>query len=327
MGEPPTPIFIFSLPRAGSTLLQRMLAAHDAIASAPEPTFLLPLLYTLKDRDVYAAYSHELAVWAIEDFAATLPNGRADYLAELREMALRLYGKSAENDEPYFVDKTPIYSLIVDDIVELFPDARFIFLWRNPLAAVASIMRSFSNGKWFVYQFDIHFYRGLFNLIDASQRYADRSCTVRYEDLIDQPDATLQSIFTYLDLPFDATILERFVDVQFEGRFGDPNAAKSTYRTLRRDSLDRWPRDLASPLRRRWCHRYLQTIGAKRLAVMGYDLDQISAELNATPRTFRHVPSDAWRMTYGWLYRTIELRQIKHKLQAVRRGERLYLHQ
>ena len=79
MGEPPTPIFIFSLPRAGSTLLQRMLAAHDAIASAPEPTFLLPLLYTLKDRDVYAAYSHELVVWAIEDFAAT-PNGRADYL-------------------------------------------------------------------------------------------------------------------------------------------------------------------------------------------------------------------------------------------------------
>lgn len=43
-----TPLFLLSLPRSGSTLAQRFLAAHDAIARASEPWILLPYLYTLR---------------------------------------------------------------------------------------------------------------------------------------------------------------------------------------------------------------------------------------------------------------------------------------
>ena len=42
-----TPVFIFSLPRSGSTLTQRVLTAHDGVASAAEPWVLLPLLQPL----------------------------------------------------------------------------------------------------------------------------------------------------------------------------------------------------------------------------------------------------------------------------------------
>ena len=43
------PIFIFSAPRSGSTLLQRVLAAHTQVATASEPWILLPLLSPLYD--------------------------------------------------------------------------------------------------------------------------------------------------------------------------------------------------------------------------------------------------------------------------------------
>ncbi|MBA3701438.1 MAG: sulfotransferase [Rubrobacteraceae bacterium] len=43
-----TPLFLLSLPRSGSTLAQRFLAAHDAIATASEPWILLPYFYTLR---------------------------------------------------------------------------------------------------------------------------------------------------------------------------------------------------------------------------------------------------------------------------------------
>src|SRR5919107_2181016 len=41
----PTPLFLLSLPRSGSTLAQRILAAHGGIATTSEPWILLPYLY------------------------------------------------------------------------------------------------------------------------------------------------------------------------------------------------------------------------------------------------------------------------------------------
>src|SRR5688500_15750036 len=65
---PPTPLFLLSLPRSGSTLAQRILAAHEAIATASEPWILLPYLYTLRERGAYAEYNHRVLVRAVEDF-------------------------------------------------------------------------------------------------------------------------------------------------------------------------------------------------------------------------------------------------------------------
>jgi len=49
-----TPIFIFSLPRSGSTLMERILATHPAVGTASEPWILLPFLYTRIRDGVYA---------------------------------------------------------------------------------------------------------------------------------------------------------------------------------------------------------------------------------------------------------------------------------
>ena len=98
------PIFLFSLPRSGSTLLQRMLATHAEIATATEPWFLLPYLYTLRENGAYAEYGHSTMVAAIRDLCDDLPNGRADYLAQVRQLALGLY-ENLTSTETYFLDR------------------------------------------------------------------------------------------------------------------------------------------------------------------------------------------------------------------------------
>jgi len=90
-----TPIFLLSLPRSGSTFLQRLLATHPAIATASEPWILLPQLYTLRDQGAYSEYGHYLMASAVQDFARDLPGGVDSLRAEMRDYVLRLYGKAA----------------------------------------------------------------------------------------------------------------------------------------------------------------------------------------------------------------------------------------
>ena len=143
------PIFLLSLPRSGSTFCQRILAVHEEIATVNEPHFLLPFLYARKDYDVRSTYNHHYASWAVQDFCATLPNQERDYFESLHAFALQLYEKSAgKKKAAYFLDKTPKYHFIVDDIMQLFPEGKMFFLWRNPLSVIASIMQTWGNDAW-----------------------------------------------------------------------------------------------------------------------------------------------------------------------------------
>jgi hypothetical protein len=105
-----TPISLFSLPRSGSTLTQRLLATHEEIATGSEPWILLPYLYTLRDRGVYANYEHNLAVEAIKYFCRLMPEGQEGYLSELRKFVLQLYAKASDGSTSHFLDKTPSYT-------------------------------------------------------------------------------------------------------------------------------------------------------------------------------------------------------------------------
>ena len=294
------PIFLFSLPRAGSTLLQRILGAHPDIATASEPWLLLPLLYSLKSEGVKADYDHRLAATGIEDLCALLPRGAQDYREELRELALRIYRKAARREVRYFVDKTPRYHLIAAELLTLFPDAKFVFLWRNPLALLGSFIGYFGGGKWNLYGYRIDLFDGLGNLAKAYSLAKDHVHALRYEDLITNRDATLEKLFAYLELPFDKQVCESFAQVELEGRLGDAGGSK-TYARISSEPLDKWKQALRNPLRKRWARRYVQWIGSERLGLMGYSLDALLAELDSVPASTAYLLSDIVRMCYGYM--------------------------
>lgn len=215
------PLFLFSLPRSGSTLAQRILAAHEEVDTASEPWLLLPYFYTLRNRGVYAEYNHASLVSAVEDFCETLPGGREGYVAELREFALRLYRRAAAKDARYFLDKTPRYHLISHEVIHAFPECKHLFLWRNPLSVVASLVETWGRGKWNIYRHKVDLFDGLEALIEAYKANESSVHAARYEDLVTEPETSWSGIFRYLDLSFDATLLQSFGGVRLGGRKGD----------------------------------------------------------------------------------------------------------
>ena len=325
MSQRPRPLFLFSLPRSGSTLVQRILATHEDIATVSEPWILLPYFYTLRKRGIYAEYNHTSAVLAVEDFCGALPGGREDYVAELRELALRLYARVVRNGERYFLDKTPRYHLISGDVVQAFPDGKHLFLWRNPLAVVASLIETWGDGRWNLYRHKVDLFDGSEELIRAYERNEGTVHALRYEDLITNPEDTWKAVFRYLELPFDTSVLGRFGDVQLSGRKGDPTGTRM-YDRVSREPLEKWRAVLCNPVRKAWCRRYLRWLGPERSAVMGYDLDMLLSELDSLPNSYRNLGSDVWRSSYGLAYDFVEPKILQHKLRLVPRWRHVHPH-
>jgi hypothetical protein len=297
------PVFLLSLPRAGSTLLQRMLAAHPEIASSAEPWVLLPFLYTLRRDGVRAEYGHSTAVTAIEEFARFHLGGRAAYLAEGRRFFLRLYEHAADGRR-YFLDKTPRYHLVAHELLELFPAARVVFLWRNPLAVVASIIDSWNRGHWNLDTHRTDLYRGVERLTDACAEAGGRAVTVRYEDLLEQPEAELRRVLDALGLAMPAGLVDSFAGVTFPGSMGDTRGT-AAYASVSREPLSKWQQTLANPVRRAWARRYLDWIGQERLATMGYDRDELRRQLDSVPLQRRETVGDVGRIVYRSLRRRV----------------------
>jgi hypothetical protein len=325
MPEAVSPIFILSLPRSGSTLTQKILASHPQIASAAEPWLLLPFVYALRSEGIYTEYAQGSGSHAIREFVRELPAGVADYHCAIRDMALRLYTDSAGDNKTYFLDKTPRYHLIINEMMEIFPDAKFILLWRNPLAVAASMLRTWGkDGRWNLHRYKIDAYQGIENLVEAAALHADRMLQVRYEDMVSEPATAWRAIFSHLRLEFDPRVLEEYTSVQFAGSMVGPAGIKE-FKEISTESIDDWTNAFRSPLRRMWARRYLEWIGEERLRVMGYAQADITRMLDG-PLDFNpaRVISDAVFMTIGAAHAAMDLSGLKRQLGTVISGKRCY---
>lgn len=291
------PIFIFSLPRSGSTLLQRILANSEQISTVSEPWILLPFAYTLKPEGTASEYGHRLTVKAIEDFYKGFPNGRKDYLQEMRSFILKLYQKNSHANAKYFLDKTPRYHLIINEIFELFPDGKFIFLWRNPLAVVASIVNSWCKGKWKPMVWDLDLHDGINNLINAYSINKAHVHSVQYENIIKLPSIEIEKICDYLDIEYHEKMITYFQGVKFDGQMGDKTGIKK-YNSLSDNSLHNWTNIFNNPIRRYWAKKYLKMVGEENLKIIGYNYPELMSALSDKSINSSQVIKDFLRSTY-----------------------------
>lgn len=285
MADKPRPVFLFSLPRAGSTLLQRVLATHSDIATKSEPWLLLPLLYAMKKDGMAAEYGHWVANVALREFADGLVGGHTRYRKEIRNFVHNLYGAACPNQEVYFLDKTPRYHLIVDEIIELFEDAKFIFLWRNPLAIASSISKTWHGGRWMVNHYNFDLVSGFVRLLDARKQLGENAVSIRYEELVSDPEASIKRLLDYLDLPMEVGMLTDFTHTKLVGGMGDETGIE-TYKTIDPTPLNEWRHCYASRARAAWARRYLRMLGEKPLAQAGYEIDEIRDVLDQNEKRF-----------------------------------------
>ena len=190
------------------------------MSTTSEPWLLLPLLYGLREEGARAEYWHKAAAQAISDFCEGLDGGTDAYRREAREMALRLYSAASAPGSTYFLDKTPHYHWIAKELVDLFDEAKFVWLWWNPLAVVGSLLETFRGGRREPHLLRTDLFDGVANLIAAYEHAGPRAIGVRYEDLV-TAEAPWHRLFDHLGLEFDSELLQSFQAVSVQGRFGD----------------------------------------------------------------------------------------------------------
>jgi len=254
-------------------------------------------VYSERDYGVYAEYSHLSLATAVRDIIANLPDGRRDYHEAIRAFAETLYGKLGQNkDALYFLDKTPRYYFIIDEIVEIFPDAKFIFLFRNPLSVMASMIRSFHRNRLGDLRHRVDLLEGPRLLARGWERHKHSAIAVQYEDLVINPARTVGKIFEYLGMTASnpGSLLSDFSGVDLRGKMGDQIGTRQ-YVNVEPTTVEKWKDTLGSLLRKYYAMKYIESLGEEVVQSLGYDYHILLQDVSDNEANFDHIAGDlAW---------------------------------
>lgn len=283
MGKNVKKIFLFSLPRSGSTLVQRILTAHSKISSVSEPWLLLPFIYANKSGNI-SEYSHNATANGINDMISKLPNGIEDYQFHLKNFFDNIYNLLADENTVYFLDKTPRYSRIITEISNLYPNAKFLFLLRNPVQVFGSMLSMFGYPTFRMLGHD-RFYQDLYEgpkfLADGYELLKDKAYAFQYEQFIGNPEKYLKEICNYLELAPEDRMLKYFHENKLEGIYGDNSGLKNYNNTISREPLEKWKVVFNSAFRKKILLDYISALDDKALSTFGYDKNSMIEEVSA----------------------------------------------
>ena len=207
------PIFLVGCPRSGTTLLRDMLSMHPGI-SIPRESHVLPRLYRAYGDPGNAFEARRLAgvLLSLEFIRLWAPKLDPDSFGDcrsFREVVSRVYGAWARNaGKSRWGDKTPQYVAEIPTLREIFPESRFIHIYRDGRdVALSWIDAPFGPNNVYVAASDWrHFV--------TEGRRAGRSLPpgtyleVRYESLLEEPEATLRRICEFLEEEFHPQMLK-----------------------------------------------------------------------------------------------------------------------
>ena len=197
----------------------------------------------------------------------------------------RLHGTMAKNGRDWFLDKTPRYFLILNELVAMFPEAKFVVLQRNPLAVVASIWNTWHGGRFDFGSNELDVFEGPRAIAGFVSEKRANVREVSFEQLVAQPLAHLRAITDFLGLEPLAEIELPADDPLKRARLGDKTGVQK-FSEVSSAPLESWKDAFASPVRKLWARHYLEWLGDKTLKHLGCDHGSLLKELNAIPTSF-----------------------------------------
>lgn len=294
-------IFILSQPRAGSTLLQRMLGAHPQVHTIQEPAIALYPLRGLQAQRKESVYGKEVPHFFVRSFLHSLPEGEEAYVIALRKMLQYLYGRTlVTTDARFFLDKTPRYFTIIPELARVFPQARYVILLRNPLAVLTSILETWVQKEWLgIAHARSDLLEAPHLLLTGRALLGTGAHTVHYEALVQRPEVTLQTLCRRLDLDYDPSMvhygsssLPRWpvADQTNVYRYSQPEATLA----------EKWTREMHHPQVWRLSRDYLRALGSQTVSEMGYDFDELSQIVDGNTPSW---PGRWLTFSLAWLLR------------------------
>jgi hypothetical protein len=237
------PIFVVGLPRAGSTLLEQILASHPLVEGTQELPDVISMARELGGKKSRAGSSK---------YPEILEDQTPEQLRALGERYLAQTRVQRKTDRPFFVDKMPNNWLHVGFIHLILPNAKIVDARRHPLACGFSVFKQhFARGQHFAYDLaDIgRFYRDYVQLMAHFDRVLPgRVHRMVYERTVDDFETEVRGLLAHCGLPFDARCL-RFHE---NDRAVRTASSEQVRRPIYAEAKDQWRRfaEFLGPLER-----------------------------------------------------------------------------
>ena len=268
-------VFIISLPRSGSTMLQHILGAHSKMIASAEPWILFPASLALQKGMIKSVYDHEICAIALTDFLNQLEGKEQVYYEAVNMMASHLYQSFLKGKkENIYIDKTSRYYLILPQLIRIFPQAKFIFLIRNPLANFSSFLTTMVNNDITRLGNEEGIRNDLLNgykLINEGIKLYNKNCiVVNYEDIIDNPKKEIKKITEYIGVEFEEEMLyyKRNTGV-LKGKLVDPKSIHK-HDTPVNDYKEEWKNKLDTTQKQLLAKSFIEHLGKDLIESIGY---------------------------------------------------------
>lgn len=196
------PIFLVGMSRAGSTLVEQILASHSQVEGTRELFHLSAIAQRLQI-DAGAGGS------AYPALLEPLDSTTCAQLGERYLEAVRVHRKLGR---PRFIDKMGKNFAHLGLLHLILPNAKIVDVRRHPLACCFSnFTQLYANGQEETYRFaDLaQLYRDYVELtVHFDRVLPGRAHRVFYEQLVADPEGEIRRLLAYLDLPFEQSCLE-----------------------------------------------------------------------------------------------------------------------
>lgn len=217
----PPPFFIIGAGRSGTSLLRRMLMAHDDIHIPPETYVLkriikhfeaaqfLPwrnlVLDTLKIIEDSSGFeSFDINLWKLNLRLNLLPEEERSLKAILHHFYL-FHAEKVSPKATRWGDKTPINTEGLEEILTLFPEGKYINLIRDGYDYIFSYIRSGRAES--IEDAAVRWTESLTKCRHYETLFPDRFLTVRYENLVTAPGKICKKVCDFIGLDFREEML------------------------------------------------------------------------------------------------------------------------
>ena len=228
--DAPDPIFIVGLPRAGSTLLEQILASHSQVEGTSE----LPDIIAISRRLGKPSRKNPAS-----DYPEVLKTLTADDARKLGEGYIEST-RVQRHGPPFFIDKMPNNFKHIGLIHLMLPNAKIIDARRHPMAAGFSCFKQlFAHGQTYTYKLEdvAHYYRDYVALMDHwDQVLPNRVHRVRYENMVADSEKEIRKLLDYCGLEFEEQCL-RFYETERAIR---TPSAEQVRQPVYKEGLDQW---------------------------------------------------------------------------------------
>jgi tetratricopeptide (TPR) repeat protein len=203
----PQPIFVLGFPRSGTTLIEQTLSAHPLISAGDELPFVNEITGSMpRMLNSPLNYPEALAELWMGDRCNGLDELRDYYLQRVMQLGI------LEPDARWFTDKMPLNETHLGLIALIFPRAPLIHVLRHPLDVVLSVFSNhLTHGFYCSYALETaarHYLRVMELVEHYRSEMTLHYLPVRYEDVVDEQEASVQRILDFIDVPFDRACLD-----------------------------------------------------------------------------------------------------------------------